>query len=122
MLTSKLLVGRQPVKRRASTNKEANRAPWGLGANFIVFEAGSAQGTLRVTFDGGDDAAWQALAVLTPARGGSPSVVALSLNAAKAGSRSITGFGTRWSRVTLVPTIADDTGAEVPFSYGATLE
>jgi len=94
----------------------------GVGGHFIVFEAGSAQGTLRVTFDGGDDAAWQALAVLTPARGGSPWVVALSLNAAKAGSRSITGFGTRWSRVTLVPTIADDTGAEVPFSYGATLE
>jgi hypothetical protein len=105
-----------------SSNKEANRAPWGLGANFIVFEAGSAKGTLQVTFDGDDGAAWQALAVLTPARGGSPSVVALSLNAAKAGSTSITGFGTRWSRVTLVPTIADNTGSEVPFSYGATVE
>jgi Family of unknown function (DUF6055) len=106
----------------ASTNQDANRAPWGLGANFIVFEAGSSKGTLGVTFDGEDGAEWQALAVLTPARGGAPSVVALSLNSAKAGSASISGFGTRWSRVTLVPTIADNTGAEVPFSYGATLQ
>ena len=106
----------------ASTNKEANGAPWGLGANFIVFEAGSARGTLRVTFDGEDGAAWQALAVLTPARGGAPSVVSLSLNDVKAGSTSISGFGSRWSRVTLVPTVADNAGAEVPFSYGATLE
>jgi hypothetical protein len=49
-------------------------------------------------------------------------VVSLRLNSAKAGSTSVSGFGTRWSRVTLVPTIADNTGAEVPFSYGATLQ
>ena len=35
---------------------------------------------------------------------------------------AIAGFGTRWSRVTLVPTIAGTAGAEVPFAYGAALE
>jgi len=33
----------------------------------------------------------------------------------------LTGFGSKWSRVTLVPTIADRAGAEVPFAYGASV-
>lgn len=107
----------------ASTNKEPNRAPWGLGANFIQFDAGSARGTLRVSFDGADGVAWRAVVVLTPANGqAGASVTALTLDAGGAGTVSIAGFGSRWSRATLMPTIADAAGAEVPFGYGATLE
>ena len=107
----------------ASTNQAANGAPWGLGANFIRFDAGSARGTLRVSFDGEDGVAWRAVVVLTPANGqGSGSTAALSLDGGSAGSATIAGFGTRWSRVTLVPTIAGTAGAEVPFAYGAALE
>lgn len=99
----------------ASTNKEPNRAPWGLGANFIQFDAASAKGTLRVSFDGADGVAWRALVVLTPASGqAGASVAALPLDAGGAGSVSIPGFGSRWSRATLLPTIAGTAGAEVP--------
>jgi hypothetical protein len=105
-----------------SSNKAANLAPWGLGANFIQFDAGSAGGTLRVTFDGQDGPIWRAVLVLTPVRGGSSSVVPLTLGAGGAGSVSITGFGSRYSRVTLVPTIAGEAGAAVPFGYTASLE
>ena len=61
--------------------------------------------------------------VLTPANGqGSGSTATLTLDGGSAGSAAITGFGTRWSRVTLVPTIAGTAGAQVPFTYGAALE
>ena len=107
----------------ASTKKVANQAPWGLGANFVEFVPGSAKGTLVLTFDGADGVAWRALVALTPASGGGPaSVVSITLNSASAGSLSISGFGTRWSKATLMPTIADAAGAEVPFAYGATIQ
>jgi hypothetical protein len=110
------------VRVPASTNREANLAPWGLGANFIRFEAGSAKGTLRVTFDGDDGPPWRAVLILEPKAGGAASVVPMTLGAGAAGAVSVSAFGTRWSRATLAPTIAGTVGAEVPFSYGAAIE
>lgn len=101
----------------ASKGNVINRAPWGLGANFVEFVPGPS-GTITVGFDGADGFAWRAFAVTSDARGRS-SVIAIPLDASSAGSVSIAGFGTRWKRVTLVPTIADRAGAEVPYSYNA---
>ncbi len=96
-----------------------NRAPWGLGANFVEFLPGGS-GTLTLRFDGTDGFAWRAYAVATPANGkGAATVLAIPLDAGSAGSITIAGFGTRWSKATLVPTIADQSGAEVPYAYGA---
>jgi hypothetical protein len=105
----------------ASTKKEPNRAPWGLGANFIEFVPGGARGALTITFDGADGPAWRALVVLTPSGGGPTTVQSITLNSRAAGSLSVSGFGNRWAKATLVPTIAEADGAEVPFSYGATI-
>ena len=50
------------VQVQSSTNKVANRAPWGLGANFVEFHP--AGGTsLTLTFDGADGYAWRAMVV-----------------------------------------------------------
>ena len=107
----------------ASTKKVANRAPSGLGANFIEFVPGGARGTLTLSFDGADGVAWRAFVSLAPASGtASPTVLPVALNAAGAGSIDISGFGTRWAKATLMPTIADTAGVEVPFSYAATIE
>ena len=102
-----------------STNKVSSRAPWAYGgANFVeLVPAGN--GTLTVTFDGTDGFAWRALAVATPKNGGAPTVYPISLNGGSAGSIAITGFGTKWSKVTLVPVIVGEEGAEVTYSYGA---
>jgi hypothetical protein len=97
-----------------------NRAPWGLGANFVEFLAPSRGGAVTVTFDGADGYAWRAFALATDARGRS-SLLPIALDGGSAGSITIDGLGTRWTRVTLVPTIADRPGAEVPYSYGATV-
>lgn len=96
-----------------------NRAPWGLGANFVEFLPTS-NGSLTVRFDGTDGFAWRAFVLTTDARGRNM-IVPIVLDGASAGSITISGFGNRWSRVTLVPTIADRAGAEVPYSYGATV-
>lgn len=107
------------VEVPVSKGNVINRAPWGLGANFVEFvPAGS--GSLTISFDGTDGFAWRAFAVATASNGRS-TVIPMSLNGGSAGSVTITGFGSRWSRVTLVPTIADRPGAEVPYSYGATV-
>ncbi len=104
----------------ASTNKEANLAPWGLGANFIQFDAGAHKGTLRLTFEGSGGVEWRVMVALIPAgRHGSPSVIPMSLGA---GPLDVSGFGTRWSRVVLMPTIADQPGVEVPYSYSAAVQ
>jgi hypothetical protein len=103
-----------------STNRTANRAPWGTGANFIEFTS-SASGTLTLTFDGEDGFAWRAFAIATPLHGGGPVLTELVLDAGSAGSATIAGLGTRFARVTLAPTIAGREGAEVPYAYGATL-
>lgn len=100
-----------------SKGNVVNRAPWGLGANFVEFRP-AANGTLTVTFDGSDGFAWRAFAVASDAKGRS-TVLPISLDAGSAGSVTISGFGSRWVRVTLVPTIADRPGAEVPYSYSA---
>jgi hypothetical protein len=100
-----------------SKGNVVNRAPWGLGANFIEFLPGPT-GTITVSFDGADGFAWRAFAVASDARGRN-SVIPIPLDGASAGSVAISGFGTRWKKVTLVPTIADRPGAEVPYSYRA---
>jgi hypothetical protein len=100
-----------------SKGSVVTRAPWGLGANFVEFIPGPS-GTITVSFDGADGFAWRAFAVASDARGRS-TVIGIALDAASAGSVTVAGFGTRWKRVTLVPTIADRAGAEVPYSYGA---
>ena len=104
-----------------STKKEPNGAPWAFGgANSIEFvPAGS--GTLTLTFDGADGLAWRALVVATPKNGGSPTTYTVASNGSSAGSIAINGFGTKWSKVTLVPSIVGTDGAAVTYSYGATL-
>ena len=103
------------------TNKVDNRAPWALGgANFVEFvPAGS--GTLTLTFDGADGFAWRAVAVATPTNGGTPTTFTISLNAGSAGSIAISGFGTKWSKVALVPSIVGTDGSAVTYSYGASV-
>jgi hypothetical protein len=102
----------------ASKGNFINRAPWGLGANFIEFRtAGS--GDLVLSFDGADRFAWRAFAVATGK--GPAQIIEIALDVGSVGSVTITGFGSRWSRVTLVPTIADHPGAEVPFAYRASV-
>jgi hypothetical protein len=96
----------------ASTNKEANRAPYGLGANFVDFT--NASGSLAVSFDGTDGYAWRAYVIATAARGGGTTVLPVALDAGSAGSITVDGMGTRWSKVTLVVTIADRPGIAVP--------
>ena len=103
-----------------STNKAANGAPWGLGANFIDFLPGGAN-TVTLSFDGTDGFAWRAFAVGTPSGGGSPVTFEIPLSAAGAGSITINGLGTRFAKLTLIPTIADQQGVAVPYSYGAVL-
>jgi len=106
-----------------STNKEANLAPWGLGANFIEFEAGSAKGALQLNFDGTGELAWRVLVALTPkSGGGSPTVIPMPLGSGAEGSLEVSGFGTRWSKAVLMPTIAEREGVEVPYAYGAALK
>jgi hypothetical protein len=103
-----------------STNKEANLAPWGLGANFVEFLPGSANGTLEVTFDGSGNVAWRVLVALTPSSGrGAPTVVPMTLDFDNRGALEVSGFGTRWSKAVLMPSIADVAGSGVPYSYGA---
>jgi hypothetical protein len=105
----------------ASTNRTPNRAPWGLGANFIEFTP-DASGELTVGFDGTDGYAWRAYLVLTPSNGRStPSTLAITLDGQSAGRLTVSGFGTRWSKATLVPTIADRAGVAVPYAYTATV-
>ena len=101
----------------ASTNKEPNRAPYGLGANFVDFT--NASGNLTVSFDGTDDFAWRAYVIATPAGGGKASVFPIALDDGSAGSITVDGMGSRWAKLTLAVTIADQPGAAVPYSYGA---
>ena len=106
----------------ASTNKDANLAPWGLGANFVEFEAASARGTLTLTFDGAGTSEWRVLVALTPKSGGGPpTVVPVVLDAGAQGSLEVSGFGNRWSKAVLMPTIAENAGVAVPYTYGAEL-
>jgi hypothetical protein len=103
----------------ASTNRDANGAPYGLGANFVDFTGAS--GSVTVSFDGMDGFAWRAFVIATPASGGKTTTYPVALNTGSAGSIAVDGMGTRWSKLTLVVTIADRPGIAVPYSYGATL-
>ncbi|MBI4345632.1 MAG: hypothetical protein HY553_02180, partial [Elusimicrobia bacterium] len=72
-------------------------------------------------FNGADGFEWRAYAVATAPNGRS-STIPITVDAAgDAGSIAIPNFGTRWSKVTLVPTIADQPGQAVPYAYGATV-
>jgi hypothetical protein len=102
----------------ASTNREPNRAPWGLGANFVDFT--NASGAITLTFHGTDGFAWRAYVVATSANG-KTSILPIALDGGSAGSITVDGMGSRWSKVTLAVTIADRPGVAVPFSYGATV-
>lgn len=107
------------VQVPASAKKVPNRAPWGLGANFIEFLPDGAS-SLTVTFDGTDGFSWRALLVAIPENGNGPPVIQeMTLDAASAGRATIAGFGNRFGRVALIPTIADRAGSEVPFVYSA---
>lgn len=103
----------------ASTNKEPNRAPYGLGANFIDFT--NANGSITVSFDGTDDYAWRAYVIATPAGGGKAAILPMTLDDGSAGSITVDGMGSRYSKLTLAVTIADREGVAVPYSYGAAL-
>jgi hypothetical protein len=107
------------VSLGASTNKVANRAPWAFGgANYVEFVP-AASGTLTLSFDGTDGFAWRALAVATRKNGGAPGIFTIALDGSSAGSLSINGFGTTWSKVTLVPVVVGTEGSEVTYSYAA---
>jgi Family of unknown function (DUF6055) len=103
-----------------STNKEANLAPWGLGANFVEFVPGSAKGTLQLTFDGAGTLPWRVLVALTPGSGrGAPTVVPMALDGNGRGTLALSGFGTKWSKATMMPTIVELAGSEVLYTYEA---
>jgi uncharacterized protein DUF6055 len=102
----------------ASTNRLPNAAPYGLGANFVDFTGAS--GSLAVSFDGTDGYAWRAWVIATPTGGGKTTVLPITLDGGSAGSITVDGMGTRWSKATLVVSIADRPGIAVPYSYGAT--
>jgi len=103
-----------------ATKQVANGAPYGLGANYVEFTPGSASGSLTVTFNGADGYAWRASAIVF-GNGGS-SVVTIPLQSgSSAGSVVISGFGKQVSRVLLAATIADRSGVQVAYSYGASV-
>ena len=103
----------------ASTNKVANGAPYGLGSNFVDFTGAS--GNVTVSFDGTDGYAWRAFVIATPASGGKTTTYPVALDGGSAGAITVDGVGNRWSKLTLVVTIADRPGIAVPYSYGATV-
>jgi len=51
--------------------------------------------------------------------GGKTAVLPIALDGNSAGSIRVDGMGARWSKATLVVTIADRPGVAVPYSYGA---
>jgi hypothetical protein len=102
-----------------ATKQSANGAPYGLGANYVQFLPGSAAGDLSISFDGADGFAWRVSAIVTTRSG--TSVVPMTLDAGSAGSLVVPGFGKQATRVVLSATIADQSGAQVPFSYGASV-
>jgi len=102
-----------------ATKQTANGAPYGLGSNYIEFTPGSSSGSLTLTFDGADDYAWRAEAIVYG--NGAPTIVPISLNKGSAGSVVVSGFGKQVTRVLLAATIADRDGIQVPYSYGATV-
>lgn len=100
-----------------TSNRLPNRAPYGLGANFVDFT--NASGSVNVSFDGADGFAWRAYVVASA--GSRTAVLPVALDGGSAGSITVDGMGSRWSKLTLVVTIADRAGVAVPYSYGATV-
>jgi hypothetical protein len=104
----------------ASTKKEANGAPSGLGSNFIEFVPTSDADALQLTVDGADGYAWRAFAIVT-AKSGATTVTPIPLDANGAGAYSLRGFGRTAAKVTLAITIAGREGVQVPYAYTATV-
>jgi hypothetical protein len=103
-----------------ATKQQGNGAPYGLGANYVQFTPGSASGALTLTFDGADGYEWRASAIVFG--NGGVSVVPITLDPdGSAGSVVISGFGKQVSRVLLAATIADRSGVQVAYSYGASV-
>ena len=102
-----------------ATKQVSNGAPYGLGANYVEFTPGSANGPLTLTFNGADGYAWRASAIVFG--NGGASVVPISLDAGSAGTVVINGFGKQVSRVLLAASIADRGDVQVAYSYGATV-
>jgi type II secretory pathway pseudopilin PulG len=50
-----------------------------------------------------------------------PTAYPISLDGSNAGSISIANFGTKWSKITLVPAIVGTEGSAETYSYGATV-
>jgi hypothetical protein len=46
---------------------------------------------------------------------------AMTLNGGS-GTLEVSGFGTRWGKAVLMPSIADVAGSAVPYSYGAAVQ
>jgi hypothetical protein len=103
-----------------ATKQQANGAPYGLGANYVELTPGSSSGPLTITFDGADGYAWRVAAIVYGGRGG-PVVTPMVLDGGAAGSLVVSGFGKEVTRVVLAATIADRAGAQVPYSYGASV-
>jgi hypothetical protein len=74
---------------------------------------------LTLSFDGADDFAWRASAIVYGS--GAPTVVPITLDTESAGSVTVNGFGKQVTRVLLAATIADREGVQVPYSYGASV-
>jgi hypothetical protein len=103
----------------AATRQTPNRAPYGLGSNFVEFTPGAAAGDLTLTVDGADGHAWRAYAIVHGDRG-RPEVRPIALDGASAGTLTVSGFGGRGAtKVTLAVTIADRAGVQVPWRYAA---
>jgi hypothetical protein len=103
-----------------ATKKGPNGAPYGLGANYVQFTPASASGDLTLRFDGADGYAWRASVIVFGGSRG-PVVIPIALDATSSGSATVSGFGAQATRVVLVATIVDRPGAQVPFSYGASV-
>jgi hypothetical protein len=46
----------------------------------------------------------------------------MTLDAGKKGTLEVSGFGTRWSKAVLMPSIAEVAGSAVPYSFGAAVQ
>ena len=102
-----------------AAKQQSNGAPYGLGSNYVEFTPGTSSGALTLTFDGADGYAWRASAIVYGK--GAPAIVPITLSGGSAGSVVVSGFGGQVTRVLLAATIADKEGAQVPYSYGATV-
>ncbi len=106
------------VSLAEATKQAGNGAPYGLGANYVEFTPGTQSGDLTLSFDGTDGYAWRVSAIVYGS-GSGPVVTPMVLDAGSAGTFVVRGFGSQATRVLLSATIADRSGVQVPYRYGA---